>query len=288
MHTPLGDAYGIFERVEHPPSLPEEEHACHAILRDLRLIPGIGTKSAEKLREEGFSCLSGLCHSGYPEAAAVVREVEARDFTSLLDRVERRHGGSHPLCYHLLGFLKQEEILFFDIETMGLKYKPVFLIGVGRYEDGFFSITQYLARNLQEEVGILGAFLDELDGCRCLVSFNGRSFDSRFIRERMNLYNMEGNLRKPHLDLLHMSRKVWKGCLPDHTLGTIEKHVLGLQRENDLASAMVPNYYELYLKKGNPGTLIPIIEHNRQDILSMALILDRICGEIRHQPPVFI
>lgn len=279
--TALGDAYRIINRTEIPLVLPEGSQAREAVLRDLRLIRGIGKKTAEKLRTDGVSDLNGLCEVGYTDAAPLVRAVESCDFRSLLCSVEKQYGNSHPLCYSLLGFLKPEDILFFDIETMGLKYKPVFLIGVGRYEDGNFNITQYLARNLSEEGGILKAFVDELEHCRCLVSFNGRSFDSRFIQDRLSVLDMDGDLNLPHLDLLHMSRRVWRGCLPNHRLGTVEKHILGIQRENDLASAMVPNYYELYLKKGNPGPLIPIVEHNHQDILSMAFLLNIICKEIQ-------
>ncbi len=281
--TTLGNAYRIINNTQISLQLPHESQTREAVLEDLRLIRGIGKKTAEKLRADGLCDLNGLCEAGYTDARPLVRAIESSDFRSLLCRVERQHSNNHPLCYSLLGFLKPEDILFFDIETMGLKYKPVFLIGVGRYENGYFNITQYLARNLSEERGILKAFIDELERCRCLVSFNGRSFDSRFIRDRLSVLGMEGDLNLPHLDLLHMSRRVWKGCLPNHRLGTVEKHILGIQRENDLASAMVPNYYELYLKKGNPGPLIPIIEHNHQDILSMASLLDLICKEISHR-----
>ncbi len=33
---------------------------------------------------------------------------------------------------------------------------------------------------------------------------------------------------------------------------------------------MVPEFYEAYLRTGNPGPLVPIVEHNRQDVVSLA------------------
>jgi uncharacterized protein YprB with RNaseH-like and TPR domain len=33
---------------------------------------------------------------------------------------------------------------------------------------------------------------------------------------------------------------------------------------------MVPEFYEAFLTSGNPGPLVPIITHNRQDLVSLA------------------
>ena len=36
---------------------------------------------------------------------------------------------------------------------------------------------------------------------------------------------------------------------------------------------MVPEFYETYLHTGNPGPLVPIVEHNRKDVTSLAKLL---------------
>lgn len=274
--TSRGTAYRITDRIPMDIEMPSSTHARQTVLKDLNLISGIGKKTVERLHSKGIGDLYGLREAGYSEAGLVIGEVEKDDFVSLISRVERWHGGNHPCCCSLLGMLDREDLLFFDIETMGLKYQPVFLIGIGKFVEDGFVVTQYLARDLNEEEGILQAFMDDLNRCGCLVSFNGRSFDSRFIADRLSLFGMDGDLNRPHIDLLHMSRRLWKGNIPNHKLGTVERHILGIERENDLASAMVPNYYDLYLRKGNPGPLVPILEHNHQDILSMAYLLDLI------------
>ncbi|MGJ7027921.1 MULTISPECIES: ribonuclease H-like domain-containing protein [Methanothermobacter] len=35
----------------------------------------------------------------------------------------------------------------------------------------------------------------------------------------------------------------------------------------------IPEYYSAYLSTGNPGPLVPVVEHNREDIVSLAGIL---------------
>jgi uncharacterized protein YprB with RNaseH-like and TPR domain len=42
---------------------------------------------------------------------------------------------------------------------------------------------------------------------------------------------------------------------------------------------MVPEFYEAYLRTGNCGPLVPIIQHNRQDVISLALLFFRLLEE---------
>jgi len=53
-----------------------------------------------------------------------------------------------------------------------------------------------------------------------------------------------------------------------------------MEREDDVPSALVPDLYLTYRKKNNIGPLIPIIEHNRQDIITLARILSKLYGEL--------
>ena len=108
-----------------------------------------------------------------------------------------------------------------------------------------------------------------------MITFNGRSFDVPFIRERLGFYGMEGSLNNPHFDLLHFSRRAWRDQLPDCRLGTLEKH-LGVQRDVDIPSTLVPEFYETYLKTGNVGPLVAIVEHNKQDLLTLTLLFSKL------------
>jgi uncharacterized protein YprB with RNaseH-like and TPR domain len=42
---------------------------------------------------------------------------------------------------------------------------------------------------------------------------------------------------------------------------------------------MVPEFYETYLHTNNCGPLVPIIEHNKQDVVSLAMLFFRLLEE---------
>ena len=84
---------------------------------------------------------------------------------------------------------------------------------------------------------------------------------------------MKADINKYHLNLLHFSRRAWKSKLPNCKLQTIEKHLFNFEREDDVPSSMVPSFYKTYNETGNIGPLIPIVEHNREDVVTLARIL---------------
>jgi hypothetical protein len=73
-----------------------------------------------------------------------------------------------------------------------------------------------------------------------------------------------------HVDLLSPARAIWKHRLPNCTLGTIERVVLGTRREVDAPGWMIPQIYFDYLRTRQIDALIPVLEHNRTDIVSLA------------------
>jgi uncharacterized protein YprB with RNaseH-like and TPR domain len=83
----------------------------------------------------------------------------------------------------------------------------------------------------------------------------------------------------PHFDLLHFSRRRWKDTLPSFRLSALEREIFGLHRENDIPGQMVPEFYEMYLRTGNCGPLVPIVEHNKQDVESLAQLFFHLLGE---------
>ncbi len=279
----VGGFYELIDEVEANFNIKDCKLVENELLSDLKLVPGIGKKTEEKLKKNGIQDHRGLKdHDRFcSHVEEIIDEVECRDLKRLQKRVEKCYPLNHPLNQKLVEFADKEDLLFFDIETMGLRYCPVFLIGIGSYSGGSLKVKQLLARNLKEEKAIIQEFLDISDEFGSFVSFNGRSFDSRFISERMKNYGLEGDIDKPHFDVLHFSRGVWKKGIPNHRLGTLEKHVLNKERENDVSSAMVPQFYKIYLKKGNPGPLIPILEHNKEDIISTAQLLKKIDEDAR-------
>ena len=245
------------------------------VLSDLKLIKGIGESKEEKLKKNGFKNLEDLCsHPFFKEEAAKLLEIVAKDDLTLLSSaVSSRYSPSHPLQLFISCIPGTDNLLFVDIETLGLKDLPLILIGVAETIEKGLIINQYLIRNLKEENAVLDAFISHLNDDSVFVTFNGRSFDLPFIRSRMRFHGIKEKFKKPHLDLLHFSRRQWKGQLPNCRLQTLERHLFGVERHGDVPSSMVPEFYLSYLKTGNIGPLVPIIEHNREDMITLARIM---------------
>jgi hypothetical protein len=61
--------------------------------------------------------------------------------------------------------------------------------------------------------------------------------------------------------------------LPDCSLGTVEREVLGITRRLDVSGFEVPGIYLEYLRSGLPGRLDAVLEHNLQDVRSLVELL---------------
>jgi uncharacterized protein YprB with RNaseH-like and TPR domain len=141
-------------------------------------------------------------------------------------------------------------------------------------------VRQYLLRDIHEEQAALIAACDHLSGDRpALVTFNGKSFDLPYLQDRLAYYGMGGTSRVPHFDVLHFSRRRWRGQVPSLRLCVLEREIFGIHRHDDIPGQMVPEFYETYLNTKNCGPLVPIIEHNKQDVVSLALLFFRLLGD---------
>lgn len=177
-----------------------------------------------------------------------------------------------------------ESHLFFDLEATGLSTgagNVAFLLGLGRRSRESFELTQWLLPDYPWEPELLRSVAEELErleeelGPLTLVSYNGRSFDTPLLRTRML---MNGIPFEPprELDLLPLTRRLWRRSLENCSLGTVEDGVLGVIRELDVPGAFVPLRYFDYLQSGRPEPLLEVVAHHRQDILSLYLLLSRI------------
>ncbi len=166
--------------------------------------------------------------------------------------------------------------ILFDTETTGLGTGTgtvPFLIGVGTWEDTEFVTRQLLLPEQSDEAGYLDALEALIPEDACLVSYNGRTFDWPLLVTRYRLHGRVPPRYREHLDLLPLARTLWKHRLPDARLASVEAGVCGVQRDHDLAGALVPGRYLDYLRHGRGTLLRDVLEHNRQDVVSMALLL---------------
>ena len=187
--------------------------------------------------------------------------------------LEMMQGQSYPDC-------KREDFCFLDTETTGLSHGAgtvAFLVGVGYFEEDAFVVRQYLMRDYDEEAFVLSRVSEDIARSKLLCTFNGQTFDLPLLEVRYTMQRMrEQYVHRPHVDLLPASRRVWKLRLRRCNLTALEEAVLGIAREDDLPGALVPERYFNFLKTKDFSLLEDILDHNRQDIISLAHILDRL------------
>ena len=210
----------------------------------------------------------------------VLKCLDGGNSAEIMDLIGCRHAKSHPCVLGTAGLHEPENYVFLDLETLGLFSRPVILFGIGVIENGHLAVYQYLLRDIDEEQAALMATLDHLSGDHpALVTFNGKSFDMPYLSDRLAYYGMGSPKKIPHFDVLHFSRRRWKNNFPSLRLTALEKEILDIHRKDDIPGQMVPEFYETYLRTGNCGPLVPIIEHNKQDVVSLALLFFHLLGE---------
>ncbi len=180
-----------------------------------------------------------------------------------------------------LGSVDLERFAFIDTETTGLAGGAgtyVFLVGVGFLKGDEFRLMQFFMRDYDEENALLAGLGDLLSRFSGVISFNGKSFDLPLIETRYVLARRRFPLSQaPHWDLLHSARRLWGLHLESCSLGSLENHVLGFHRTDDVPSFLVPSIYFDYLRFGAMTGLEGVFQHNRLDILSLAALSARMC-----------
>lgn len=172
--------------------------------------------------------------------------------------------------------------LFMDTETTGLSGGAgtvAFLVGAGYVDGDGFAVEQFLMREYADEPELIDRLAGLMDQFDCVCTFNGKKFDMPLLEARFIMCRMRQRWREMNnLDLLHPARRAWKLRLGSCRLSRIEAEILGMPRRDDLPGSEVPGRYFEYLKTGDEGLLEDIIEHNRQDIVSLQTLLVRLCA----------
>jgi hypothetical protein len=195
------------------------------------------------------------------EGAAVV--VERR--VALPPATVASLAGLPPACY-------------FDTETTGLSTGAgtvVFLAGLGHLEGNQLVVRQLLLPDYPHEAALLRLAAGELAALPRVVTYNGRGFDLPLLVTRLTVHRLfreMAALPEVHDDLLPVARRLYRRPLGGARLADVEFGVLGVIRNSDCPGSEVPSRYFGYLRGGSPDLLTDVLDHNLQDIVSLALL----------------
>jgi uncharacterized protein YprB with RNaseH-like and TPR domain len=177
-------------------------------------------------------------------------------------------------------------VLFIDLETTGLAGGAgtyAFLVGCAWYQDGGLRVRQFFLSNFAAEPILLEAVAEIAELCGAVVTYNGKSFDLPLMENRFVLHRLETPFAGvPHLDMLHPARRLWRrdqsaedeqgrqpsGC----QLSSLEETLCGHVRDGDVPGSQIPARYFHFVRTGDARGLAAVMEHNRLDLMSLAML----------------
>jgi uncharacterized protein len=184
--------------------------------------------------------------------------------------------------------------VFIDLETTGLSGGAgtvAFLVGCAYFDAGALQVRQFLLSSFNAERALLSAAAELFDAADLIVTYNGKTFDVPVMETRWAFHRMPAALDEvPHFDMLHPARRLWRsrstlaglpadggsyedagGC----RLTTLERVLLNLRRAGDVDGFEIPGRFFQFLRTGDARPLVPVLEHNRLDLVSLAAVTSR-------------
>ncbi len=188
-------------------------------------------------------------------------------------------------AYSGISDIPLEQYLFIDTETTGLSGGAgtyVFLVGAAKYENDGIHFAQFFLQDPSNEPCQLAALEEFCSSVKVVVSYNGKSFDLPRIKNRYLFHGWPAPFQNIfHLDLLHIVRRLWKTQLPTCSLGDVEYHLLGIQREShDIPGWQVSEKFFDYLQNNDPDPLKGVFYHNEVDVISLITLLSYITDRL--------
>jgi len=182
-------------------------------------------------------------------------------------------------------------MLFVDLETTGLAGGAgtyAFLVGCGWFDGGTFRVRQFFLSTFAAERALLESLGELAATAGTVVTYNGKSFDLPLIETRYLFHRLSTPFAGlPHVDMLHPARRLWRETAPEGSvavaasvdagcrLSSLERMLCGHEREGDVPGFEIPSRYFQYVRTGDARPLEGVLEHNRLDLLSLALVTAR-------------
>lgn len=189
----------------------------------------------------------------------------------------------------LVGSRLDGPVVCFDLETTGLQRGTgtvPFLYGWAVVFGDQVEVEQWLLPEFGEEARLVEAGLRMVKQAGLLVTYNGASFDLPLLRTRAVMTGLEQPWpATPHLDLLPLVRRLFRHRLNRCSLRRAEEELLGRPRVGDLPGSEAPERYRNFLRDGDGTTLVPVIRHNSEDLLSLIRLIGHLEGHLELTSP---
>jgi len=173
----------------------------------------------------------------------------------------------------------QQKLLFVDLETTGLAGGAgtyAFLVGCGWFDGGVFRLRQFFLSEFGAERALLESVAELAADAACVITYNGKAFDLPVMETRFVLQRMQTPFAElPHVDMLHPARRLWRDDDVECRLTNLERFLCGHEREGDVPGFEIPSRYFRYVRTGDARPLEAVLEHNRLDVISLAMLTAR-------------
>jgi uncharacterized protein YprB with RNaseH-like and TPR domain len=158
------------------------------------------------------------------------------------------------------------------------------MVGISEWTIAGLRVRQLLTATLSAEAAMLRTFAEWIEPRHVLVSYNGRCYDSPLLATRYRLARMLNPLANlPHADLLFAVRRRYRGVWENCRLGTVERRLLNVVREDDLPGNEAPAAWLGYLRGGDAVNLRRVLAHNHQDVVSLMMLLGELASAAPHE-----
>ena len=189
---------------------------------------------------------------------------------------------------HALAGFDPLRAVYLDIETTGLSGGAgtwPFLVALGRFrgEAHEFECWQGFLRDPGEEAALLDEVARIVGEAQSIVSFFGKSFDRHRLEDKMRIHGVAPPFEaRPHLDLYHPTKRLYGGAWENCRLGTAERELVGLARQDDLPGSRAPAAWFDFLA-GRAHQLEAVFQHNLDDVLSLVTLTAHLGASLGEQ-----
>ena len=237
------------------------------IERTFQIAPGIGAKKERDIWNSGvldwddFLCSDTVCgirndrkkrcDAYFEEAKGLLKEGDSRGLCELLKK------GEEWRLYDRF----RKDAAYLDIETDGLERESLVTVVTVHRPERTVTLTQ--GEDLNAET-----LQDALDGCKILVTFNGKCFDVPVLRYSFPKVDLD----IPHFDLRY-------GCAKVGLRGGLKpiERMLGMNRSDDIADVDGEEAVRLWKnweRHRDSESLRILTEYNRADTINLENISD--------------